>query len=389
MMKDFGVFMKQSTTRTATLLSACVLCLVGCNSSKPRDEAAEAPPKATVEHAGDPLLFHADHPERFALVTAVEHRATSTLNVTGTVNPDISRTIPVISLANGRVMDVHVRLGDFVQKGQLLFDVQSTDISNAFDLYLKAVNDERLARTQFDRTKILYEKGAAPQSLLEVAENAELDAKTDLTAAEQQLQTLGVDKNNPSLTVKVYAPASGVIISQNVTNASAAGVGLSGSSTAFTIADLSHVWIICDVFENDLSEVHMGQTADIRLNAYPNRTLTGTVSDIGAVFDPNIRTAKVRIQVDNPGMFMRIGMFATVVLHGEREEMHAAVPAAAILHLQDREWVYIPAGDGQFRRIEVHAGAMLPGNMQELISGLQPGQQVVAQALAFQNSAAQ
>jgi cobalt-zinc-cadmium efflux system membrane fusion protein len=381
--------MKHSATRTATLLVACVLCTAGCKSSKPRDEAAEAPPKTAVEHAGDPQLFHVDHPERFALVTAVEHRATSTLNVTGTVNPDISRTIPVISLANGRVLDVHVRLGDFVQKGQLLFDVQSTDISNAFDLYLKAVNDERLARTQFDRTKILYEKGAAAQSLLEVAENAELDAKTDLTAAEQQLQTLGVDKNNPSLTVKVYAPASGVIISQNVTNASAAGIGLSGSSTAFTIADLSHVWIICDVFENDLADVHMGQRADIRLNAYPNRTLTGVVSDIGAVFDPTIRTAKVRIQVDNPGMLMRIGMFATAVLHGQREEMHAAVPAAAILHLQDREWVFQPTGDGQFRRIEVHGGAMLPGNMQELTAGLQPGQQVLAQALALQNSVAQ
>lgn len=381
--------MKQSATRTATLLVACALCTVGCNSSKQHDEAAEAPPKTTVEHAGDPQLIHVDHPERFALTTAVEHRATSTLSVTGSVNPDISRTIPVISLANGRVLDVHVRLGDFVQKGQLLFDVQSTDISNAFDLYLKAVNDERLTRTQLDRTEILYDKGAAPQTQLEIAQDAEDDAKTDLTAAEQQLQTLGVDKNNPSLTVKVYAPASGVIISQNVTNASAAGVGLSGSSTAFTIADLSHVWIICDVYENDLSQVHMGQTADIRLNAYPNRVVTGTVSDIGAVFDPTIRTAKVRIQVDNPGMFMRIGMFATAVLHGEREEMHAAVPAAAILHLQDREWVYIPGGDGLFRRIEVHAGAMLPGNMQELISGLQPGQQVVAQALAFQNSAAQ
>ena len=381
--------MKLSVIRATTLLIASALFSAGCNRSKDHDPAAEAPPQATVQHAGDIQLFHVDNPGQFTLASATEHRAVSTLNVTGVVSPDVSRTIPVISLANGRVLDVHVRLGDYVHKGQLLFEVQSADISSAFDLYLKAVNDERLARTQLDRARLLYDKGATPKSQLEIAENAAADAKADLNAAEQQLNVLGVDKDKPSLTVKVYAPASGVIISQNVANAGAAGVGLSGSSTAFTIADLSRVWVICDVYENDLSAVHMGESAEIRLNAYPTRVFTGTISDIGAVLDPAIRTAKVRIEVDNPDGLMRIGMFATAVLQGQRGEMRTVVPATALLHLQDRDWIFIPAGDGQFRRIEVHAGAMLPDNQQELLSGLQPGQQVVAQALAFQNSAAQ
>ena len=381
--------MKLSVIRATTLLIASALFSAGCNRSKDHDPAAEAPPQATVQHAGDIQLFHVDNPGQFTLTSATEHRAVSTLNVTGVVSPDVSRTIPVISLANGRVLDVHVRLGDYVHKGQLLFEVQSADISSAFDLYLKAVNDERLARTQLDRARLLYDKGATPKSQLEIAENAAADAKADLNAAEQQLNVLGVDKDKPSLTVKVYAPASGVIISQNVANAGAAGVGLSGSSTAFTIADLSRVWVICDVYENDLSAVHMGESAEIRLNAYPTRVFTGMISDIGAVLDPAIRTAKVRIEVDNPDGLMRIGMFATAVLQGQRGEMRTVVPATALLHLQDRDWIFIPAGDGQFRRIEVHAGAMLPDNQQELLSGLQPGQQVVAQALAFQNSAAQ
>src|ERR1700744_6481655 len=127
-------------------------------------------------------------------------------------------------------------------------EVQSTDVTNAFDQYLKAVNDERLARTQDERAKILYEKGAIARSQLEIADDSEQDAKTDLTAAEQQLTILGADKNHPSLTAKVYSPATGVVIAQNVTAAAAAGVALSGSSTAFTIADLSQVWVICDVF---------------------------------------------------------------------------------------------------------------------------------------------
>jgi cobalt-zinc-cadmium efflux system membrane fusion protein len=262
-------------------------------------------------------------------------------------------------------------------------------VSGAFDLYLKAVNDERLARTQYERAKLLYDKGAIARSQLEIAENGEQDAKADLTAAEQQLKVLGVDKNNPSAAVKIYSPASGVIIAQNVTNAAAAGVSLSGSSTAFTIADLSHVWILCDVFENDLPMVHLGQTADIHLTGYPDRTLKGTISDIGAVLDPSTRAAKVRIQVENPNMLMRVGMFATATLHGQREEMRTTVPASAVLHLQDRDWVFLPQGNGEFRRTEVRAGDMVGDGQQEILSGLNAGQQVVAKALDLQNSAAQ
>jgi membrane fusion protein, heavy metal efflux system len=380
--------MNGSVVRAATLFVVCTSLLAGCNRAQ-HDESAEAPPKPVVENVGGARLFKVDRPDDFSLVEATEHQATSMLNVTGTVAADISRTIPVISLANGRVVAVHARLGDTVSKGQLLMEVQSTDVSGAFDQYLKAVNDERLANIQLERDKVLYDKGALPKTQLEIAETAEQDARTDLNAAEQQLHVLGVDPKNPSAAVKIYSPASGVIIAQNVTDAAAAGVGLSGSSTAFTIADLSHVWVICDVYENDLATLHLGQVADIHLNAYPDRVIKGTISDIGAVLDPSLRTAKVRIQVANPNMLMRIGMFATAVLHGQRPEMHTAVPASAILHLEDRDWVYVPASDGRFRRIEVHAGEMLAGNQQEVTAGLQPGQKVVMRALAMQNETAQ
>jgi membrane fusion protein, heavy metal efflux system len=366
---------------TALALAA----LVGCGGKK-HDYAAEAPPPANVEPDAGVNVISVDHPERFPIATATSYRATSTLNVTGSVNPDISRTIPVVSLASGRVVALHARVGDNVSKGQLLMEVQSTDISGAFDQYLKAVNDERLARSQQERAKILYDKGAIAKAQLDIADDGEQDAQTDLTAAEQQLSVLGVDRDHPSATVKVYSPATGIIIAQNVTDASAAGMTFSGSSTAFTIADLSHVWIICDVYENDLSSVHLGQAADIRLNAYPDRVLKGTIGEIDAVLDPSIRTAKVRIQVNNPDGIMRVGMFATATFHGKTLETHASVPATAILHLHDRDWVYVPAPGGKFRRVEVVGGVMLPGGMQEVSSGISSGQQVVTNALALQNS---
>ncbi len=200
---------------------------------------------------------------------------------------------------------------------------------------------------------------------------------------------LGVDKNHPAAIVKVYAPVSGYIIAQNVTAAGAAGVTYTGSPNAFTIADLSHVWIICDVYENDLPRVRLGQKADIRLTAYPDRVLTGVISDIGAVLDPQIRTAKVRIQVENPDTLMRVGMFATATIHGQTLQTHTQVPATAVLHLHDRDWVFVPTGDGKFRRVPVRGGVSLPGNMQEIISGIDVGQQVVSNALELQNTADQ
>jgi membrane fusion protein, heavy metal efflux system len=362
--------------------------LSGCGGQK-HDPAAQAPPPVQVESEGGVSLITVDHPARFPLAAATEYSSTSTLNVTGTVNPDISRQIPIISIASGRVVAIHTQIGASVKKGQLLMEVQSTDISNAFNGYLKAVNDERLARAQDERAKILYDKGAIAKSQVEIADDGEQDAKADLLAAEQQLVVLGVDKDHPSLTAKVYSPASGVVIAQNVTAAAATGVTYSGTSTAFTIADLSQVWVICDVYENDLPMVRVGQTADIRLNAYPDRVITGTIGEIDAVLDPSIRTAKVRIQVSNPDRLMRIGMFATATFHGRRPEQHVAVPASAILHLHDRDWVYVPAGEGKFKRIGVVAGAMVGQGNQEIISGLAVGQQVVTNALELQNSVEQ
>jgi membrane fusion protein, heavy metal efflux system len=391
-------------TRRALCAAACLalFAAAGCDS-KPADPKSEAPPATTVQPDADPSLVQVKNPEAFPLFTAAAYAAPSSLNVTGTVTPDVARTIPVISIASGRVVAIHARLGDYVKKGQLLMEVQSTDISGAFSTYIKAVNDERLTKIQLDRAKLLLDKGAIPTSQLEIAQNAEDDTMSALVAAEQQLTVLGVDKDHPAAAVKVYSPASGTIVAQNVTNAAAAGVTYSGSSNAFTIADLSRVWIVCDVYENDLAEVHLGQKADIRLAAYSGKALTGVISDIGAVLDPTIRTAKVRIEVENPGMLMRVGMFATATFFGKTRQTHATVPAAAILHLHDRDFVYVPAAGaisaagptsaagaapapGSFRRVAVEGGDMLPNGMQEIKSGIAVGQQVVSNALTLQNA---
>jgi cobalt-zinc-cadmium efflux system membrane fusion protein len=378
--------MRPRAFRTLLLCSMLSFVAMGCGDDG-KDRNAGAPPPLKVEQASDPNVFQVDHPDQFPLVAAVEHVAAPQLRATGTVTPDISRNVPVISVATGRVVEIAARLGDTVKKGQLLLRVQSADVSSAFSDYQKAVADEQLTRTQLERAQLLYDKGAFSLNDLQVAEDTDAKAKVDVKTAGEKLRVLGsTNLDQPSGIVEIRAPVSGVITDQQVTNA--AGVAGLGSPNPFTISDLTYVWILCDVYENDLASVHLGQNADIRLNAYPDKTFTGVISNVGLILDPNIRTAKVRLEVRNPGL-MRPGMFVTATFHGQTRERRAAVPATAILHLHDRDWVYVPTKDRKFRRTEVTGGDMLPGNMQEIVSGLAPGDQVVANALEFQNTVEQ
>jgi cobalt-zinc-cadmium efflux system membrane fusion protein len=344
---------------------------------------AEAPPPAKVISGVDVSFFAVEHPELYPIVTATEYQAPSQLFVTGTVIPDIARTVPVISLASGRIVDIRARLGDTVKKGQTLLRIRSDDISGGFDAYRKAISDELLARKQLDRAKQLYEHGAIALGDLEVAQDSEDDAKTTLDTATEHLRLLGSDPDNPKGIVDIHAPVSGVITDQEVTNA--AFVQAYSTPNPFTISDLTTVWIVCDVYENDMANVRIGQPADIKLNAYPDKVLKGTISNIGSILDPNIRTAKVRIEVANPSEMMRPGMFATATLFGKEKQTYTAVPASAIVHLHDRDWVFIPV-QGKFKRIQVVSGEQLPNNVQEILSGLQPGQQVVTNAINLQNA---
>lgn len=372
----------------AALGLALAVCMgsFSCSGGKSNPEA-EAPPPLKLEKVEDRNVFQVDRPERFQLVAAAEHMAAPELKVTGTVMPDISRAVPVISIATGRVVEINARLGDMVKKGQLLLKVQSADIAGAYSDYQKALADEKLANTQLERAKILFDRGAISQNDLQVAEDTEAKAKVDVTTSAEKLRVLGSGSlDKPSGIVEIRAPISGYITDQQVTNA--AGVPGLGSPNPFTISDLSTVWIVCDVYENDLANVRLGDKADIRLTAYPNQVFAGTVSNIGPVLDPNIRTVKVRIEMANPGL-MRPGMFVTATFHGREKRKLAAVPSTAILHLHDRDWVYIPAGNNKFRRTEVVGGDMLPGGMQEILSGISPGQQVITNALEFQNTAEQ
>ena len=362
-------------------LSLIALFLCGCGGKpKPVDEAAAAPPPAQVIQAGSEDTVKVDHPERFALVSATQHEDLPELHVNGSVAPDVDKSVPVVSLASGRAVALYAKLGDDVEKGKLLLKVRSNDISNAFQTYEQAKADEQLARTQLERAKLLYDKGAIALNDLQVAQDVEEKAAVAVRVSQEQLRNLGADPDHPDPVINVYAPISGTIVEQNVVQSASVHTP-DNQPNLFTIANLSTVWLLCDVYENDLGFVRLGDRADIQLNALPNQTFHGRVSNISRVLDTATRSAKVRIELSNPGP-VRVGMFATAIffaLHGTNYPM---VPASAVLHLHDKDWVFVPQGNGQFRRLTV-AGGKMQGSMQLIMAGLSPGQQVVKDALAL------
>lgn len=363
----------------------CCLLLAGCGRESKVDAEAVGTSSAKIEEVQGQNLVVVDNPEAFQLATVESRRAGTELKVNGVVAPDVSRTVPVLSLAGGRVVEIRARLGDDVSKGQVLLVINSPDVAMAFSDYQKFQADELLARRQLDRSKSLYDKGAIARKDLEAAEDAEQKAKVDLATSAERIRVLGADLNRPSPLLEVRAPTSGTIVEQNIT----AGTGvrsMDSSPNLFTIADLSRVWVLCDVYENDLAQVRLGDFAEVRLNAFPERTFRGRISNISRVLDPATRTAKVRLELENPGKLMRAGMFATATFRSQAERPVNVVPSTAVLRLHDKDWVFKPEGGKRFRRVEIQAGPVQPDGHQEVQSGLSPGDKIVANALQFSNT---
>jgi membrane fusion protein, heavy metal efflux system len=359
-----------------------LLLVVACS-----DNTKAAPTKAEI--TVDPSLYHVDHPELFNLAKVEARDLPTVLTANGSVTPDVNRTIHVTSQGSGRVVDLRVKLGDSVTKGQVLLSIYSADLAGAFSDYQKAVVDERLARKALDRAQLLYSHGAFAQKDMEVAQDAADKAKVDVENTEHRIRLLGGDPAHPESVIELRAPIAGTIVEQNV--AGFEGIkSLDNSPNLFTIADLSQVWVVCDVYENDLGGVNLGDPVEISLNAYPGRVYKGTVADISRVLDPTLRSAKVRIVLENSDAALRPNMYAVATFRSRKLQSHLVIPATAMMRLQDKDWVFRREDQNQFRKIEVQSTGATVGGFQELQDGrLKSGDQVVTNALEFSSAVAE
>jgi len=355
------------------------------NSSCSRDtQAAPTKTEVTLEQG----VFNLDGPETFKLARVELRALPIVLTANGTVSPDVTRTIHLTSLGSGRVIELNARLGDQVRKGQVLLTISSSDLGAATADYQKARADEDLSRKALDRAQLLYSHGALAEKDLQVAQDTEDKAKVDLQTAMQRVRLLGGDPGHPASLIQLRAPVSGTIVEQNV--AGFEGVkSLDNSPNLFTIADLTQVWVLCDVYENDLGAVHIGDSADIRLNAFPDRIFHGRVGDISRVLDPSTRSAKVRVVLPNSDGSLRPGMYAVATFRSRQSQQRLVIPSTAIMRLQDRDWLFRKEGPQRFHQIEVHTNGQTEDGLQQIQDGsLQADQEIVLNALEFSTAMA-
>jgi membrane fusion protein, heavy metal efflux system len=375
--------------RNKLLLRIAAICgllfLAGMGVSCSDDPKAAA---TKSEVTLDPNLYTVAHPDLFKLATVETRDLPTTLNANGTVTPDVNSTIHVTSQGSGRVVELKVRLGEYVKKGQVLLSIHSADLAGAFSEFQKAAADERLAKKALDRAQLLYSHGALAEKDLQQAEDTEEKAKLDVQNAEQRVRLLGGDPAHPSAMIELRAQVSGTIVEQNISGFE--GIkSLDNSPNLFTIADLTQLWVLCDVYENDLGAVRLGDTAEIRLNAYPDKTYHGKVADISRVLDLATRSAKVRIVLPNRDGSLRPGMFAVAMFRSRKSQFRTVVPSTAVMRLQDKDWVFRKDGPQRFRRIEVHALGENSDGTQQIQGNLKAGEEIVANALEFSSTVAE
>ncbi len=376
------IHQRQMLARAGGLIPVLLAVAVFCACSGTKAEPAAG---TVVETNTDPNVFTMQNPGQFPLTTVEVRKVSDEIHVNGVIAPDVNRSVPVVSLGGGRVVEIKAKLGDYVQKGQVLLLINSPDLSAAFSDYQKFKADQQLADKQLARAKLLYDKGAIAMADLENAEDIHTKATTDLNAAIQHVHVLGGDINNPTPLLPLRSPISGTIVDQQITGGT--GVrSLDNQQALFTIADLSTVWVLCDVYQDMLPRVHVGDIAEINVTGY-SEEFPGKVINISQVLDPNTRAAKVRIELPNPKGLMRAGMFVTATFRARQPVERGVVPASAVVHLHDKDWVVLPAGGNQFRRVAVQLGPVEKDGQQQILSGLKPGDQVVTNALQFSTAA--
>jgi cobalt-zinc-cadmium efflux system membrane fusion protein len=380
--------MTQNTRRNHCLSGAIMLALfiVGC--SKGREQASEMTSfSAKASTSATPQLFTVpqDQMSHVQVVTIQPTTLTRTLRLTGAVAYNAFATTPVITQIGGPVSRILVVPGEHVKSGQPVLEVSSPDYSQLLDSYLKAADSFRLASKNYTRAQDLYQHHAIAERDLEQAESDRNQAEADLNAADQGMKILGIKNpadlaNTPSSAqIPVLAPIGGEVVERLV---SPGQVVQAGQTQAFTISDLSTVWVLANVYQADLAFVHSGDDVVVQTGAYPD-SFHGRISYVSPALDPNTRTLQARIVVDNPGEKLKRDMYCTVIVTAGSIANALAVPDASVLRDDNNQpFVYVATGQNQFGRRDVETGESQDGHIQ-ILKGISIGDRVVGNGSLF------
>jgi len=369
----------------SAIVIASVLALTAC---RPKDQASQMTSfSANAAKSATPELFNIpeDQMQHVQVVTIEPTTLNHTLRLTGAVAYNAFNTTPVITQVGGPVTRILVVPGQHVKAGEPMLDVSSPDYSQLLDAYLKAAAASRLAEKFYTRAQDLYQHHAIAERDLEQAESDRAQAQADLNAAEQGMKILGIKspqdlaKAPSSALIPVLAPISGEVVERLVQPGQ---VVQAGQTQAFTISDLSTVWVLANVYQTDLSYVRNGDDVVVETDAYPGK-FHGRISYVSPALDPNTRTLQARILVDNPGEKLKKDMYCTVTVTAGVLRNIVAVPNSAVLRDDNNQpFVYVASGQNQFGRRDVVLGESQNGRTQ-ITKGISVGDRVVGDGSLF------
>jgi len=366
---------------------AAASALAGCGSG-PGQRAGDMTSYSSKESKSEkPELFTIpkEQMSHVQVVTVEPSKLTRTLRLTGNVTYNAFQTTPVITQVGGLVSRILVVPGEQVRKGQALLEIASPDYSQMRAAYLKAKDTFRVADKNFDRAQDLYAHHAIAERDLLQAESDRNQARADLDATEQALRILGISKPDDlekapsSPQIPLPAPIAGEIVERDV---SPGQLLQPGATQAFVISDMSSVWILANVYQNDLAYVKVGDVVDVQTDAYPD-TFHGKISFVSPALDPNTRTLQARLEIENHGGKLKNNMYCVATVVAGTIPNAIAVPDAAVLRDDQNEpFVYVATSDNQFARRSVQIGQSESGRTQ-ILKGLSPGEKVVGDGSLF------
>jgi cobalt-zinc-cadmium efflux system membrane fusion protein len=366
---------------------AFVLALTACNSNDREEANRMTSYSASASAAGTAKLFSLsqDQMSHVQVVTVQPTKLTRTLRLTGAVAYNAFKTTPVITQVGGPVSRILVVPGQHVAAGQPMLEVSSPDYSQLLDSYLKAADSFRLASKNYARAVDLFQHHANAERDVEQAESDRNQAQADLNAADQGMRILGIKnpadlaKAPASAQIPVLAPIGGQVVERLV---SPGQVVQAGQTQAFTISDLSSVWVLANVYQADLAFINSGDDVIVQTDAYPN-TFHGRISYVSPSLDPNTRTLQARVVVDNPGEKLKKDMYCNVTVTAGSISNAIAVPDSAVLRDDNNQpFVYVAAGANQFGRRDVEIGQGQNGQTQ-ILKGISVGERVVGDGSLF------
>jgi len=376
----------------AAFAALSVLALAACNTRESAEQMTSYSSQAKKEETAQLFSVPPEQMSHLRIVTVTPGTLERTLRLSGAVAYNAFRTTPVITQVGGPVSRILVVPGDHVKLRQPLLEVASPDYAQLRASYLKARDTFRVADKNWARAQDLYAHGAIAERDLLQAESDRNQAKADLESNEEGLRILGIPKPEDlekapvSSGIPLLSPIDGEIVERLVSP----GQLLQAQATqAFTISDMSSVWVLANIYQTDLAYVKEGNEVETTSDAYPGEVFRGKISYLSPAVDVNSRTLQARIEVENRGRKLKKDMYVTVTVKAGRIENAISVPDAAVLRDDENHpFVFVQAQDQRFARRPVEIGQSQDGQTQ-ILRGLAAGEKVVADGslfLQFQNT---